>query len=254
MTTIPERASDSAREIERLILRMLQDTAEAIGAGNICAELRNQSHDISEATVGRLLRDLDRRGLTRRNSNRGRVLSPEGAAQLEALDVWHARSLSGLRVEQALDPQTLREVIDFLYVRRGLEREAVRLAAVRATDEDLAMLKRLVVEQEQQDHDDWEHGWAFHAAVGAASHNEVIGSLFQLFSDTHQAVGRLSHDADPAHEEHRCHHHEEIVAALEAHDPDAAEERMMEHLTEVIVGFEQALHRLPDASDNGAHA
>ncbi|MDO8210161.1 FCD domain-containing protein [Conexibacter sp. CPCC 206217] len=242
MTTADNSPRATAQELERAILRMLRDTDVAIGAGSICAGLRDAGHEISEATVGRLLRELDRRGLTSRDSNRGRVLSAAGVARLRELDDSHARTASGARVAQALDPRTLREVIDFVYVRRGLEREAARLAAIRATEDDIAHLLALVAAQEAADHDDWEHGWAFHEAVAAASHNEAVISLFAMFSDTQEAVGRLSHDADPAHEDRRCRHHEQIVAAIAAHDPDAAEEHMMEHLTEVVVGFEQALH------------
>jgi len=235
----PPKVQDGTMDAEHVVLRMLQDTEAAIGAGTICAELRNLGFDISEATVGRILRDLDRRKLTRRDSNRGRVLSDAGARELAAYDRRHTRSEFSKALVEALDSRTLHELVDFFYVRRGLEREAVRLAALRATEADLERVRQALIEHEAQTESHWEHGWAFHEEVALASHNELITSLFRLFANSHESLSRLSHELGKTEDSELVHHHDDILAALVARDPDAAERAMMLHLDQLIANLER---------------
>jgi DNA-binding FadR family transcriptional regulator len=77
----------------------------------------------------------------------------------------------------------LRELLE---IRRGLELEIVRLAALRRTDEELTGLEALLAQQRQAADEDesWrflEADIAFHLGVAAAAHNATLLSLYEDF-------------------------------------------------------------------------
>lgn len=245
-------------ELERVALAALAESEEPLGAWRLAAILRHAGFAVSEATAGRLLHDFDRRDLTSRASNRGRILNAAGREHLAVLEGQQSVAAKQLLVIDALDWQSRVEVLDFLYVRRGLEAEAARLAAARWTKSDHARLLKTL--QEQSTHamsssDLWEHGWAFHQAVAVASKSKLIISLFDLFSESHRSLGQISHKIDHVRSEHRVSEHQDILDAIIAGDGEAAARHMVEHLSAVIDDLEAALRsasRVP--TTNGARS
>jgi DNA-binding FadR family transcriptional regulator len=99
-----------------------------------------------------------------------------------------------------------------LELRRTVEPLAARLAAQRRTDEDLADLRDAVGST----------GLDFHRALVAATHNAMLSVAVQpIFA----ALQRVAADAErgPAG-------HEEILAAVEARDPETSERLAREHI------------------------
>jgi GntR family L-lactate dehydrogenase operon transcriptional regulator len=244
-------------DLERLVLTALLQSDGPAGAWRISALLREAGVEVGEATVGRLLHDLDRRDLTERDGNRGRVLSVRGAGHLKRLNERHDAATRQLLVVDALDWQSRVEALDLLYVRRGIEREAARLAAKRCTRRNQQRLQRILERHSAHagdSSDSWEDGWAFHQAVAVASQNKLVISLFDLFSVSHSSLGQISHKVDQSQSSYRVEEHEQILEAIAEHDPDAAEHFMSKHLTAIIEDFEAAL-RSEDLVSNlaGAH-
>ncbi len=66
-----------SREQEFQILEILSEASAPVGAGAIRQSLEDRDVWLSEATVGRVLRELDHRGYTRKSGFQGRSLSPE---------------------------------------------------------------------------------------------------------------------------------------------------------------------------------
>ncbi|MEV5593122.1 FadR/GntR family transcriptional regulator [Streptomyces sp. NPDC052496] len=125
-------------------------------------------------------------------------------------------------------------------VRASLERDAARYAALRRTDDDLAALRAALAERDRA----WGNSDVtafidadvrFHRTVAAAAHNSVLAELYEHLSDalrgTLQAVVRRPL---PDSVRHQFDAHTAIVDAIEARDPDAAEQAALAHLTEAM--------------------
>ena len=124
------------------------------------------------------------------------------------------------------------EVDMIVEVREGLEARAARLAAERATPEDIL---RMGVYREMQEIDvrDVERATdldlEFHNAIAHTSHNDL---LFRLMSSLQnilrQYIALANQQADEL--ETTVAEHQAIYEAIAARDPDAAERAMMDHL------------------------
>lgn len=142
---------------------------------------------------------------------------------------------------------------DLLEVRIGLECNAARLAAVRATESDLDAIKKSLEEMEQNLADNGKISTAadtaFHMAVTFSTKNPVLIHLTRSFYDF-LFVGikkNLSHMKQ--HEvayEHVLKHHNSIYQSILDRDPDKAEEAMRKHILYVQDFFEKR-HSVQDS-------
>lgn len=133
-------------------------------------------------------------------------------------------------VGRRLSDADFSEVVE---VRRALEVEAARLAALRRTPEDLAMIDRALAEREAA----WRSGRAddfveadalLHNAIVAAAHNTLLAEL-------HGSVGAalrasVAHAIGPDLTADRYVDHDQLVAAVRSSDPDRAAEEASAYL------------------------
>jgi len=144
------------------------------------------------------------------------------------------------------DPELLRSLAE---VRMGLESWSAYLAAQRATDSDIAEMRRLYKIMEKQAA---KGGWSpdvdaeFHYAITSASHNSlqmhVLDSIHSLFHATIQ-VALMEFYQQEGHVQLLLTHHHDIMEAIAAHDPELARKKMMEHLAMVEEKMAQLLGR-----------
>ena len=116
-------------------------------------------------------------------------------------------------------------------VRVLLEVPAVRRAAGHRTESDLAELREIVEAQRSISVDDPQVAALdarFHSAIAQASGNRVLTSLVQAVHQTTEPVSYL--DLSPTVGRATVQQHQQIVAAIEAQDADAAEAAIVEHL------------------------
>ena len=142
------------------------------------------------------------------------------------------------------DPELLRSLAE---VRMGLESWSAYLAAQRATDADIAEMRRLYGIMEKQAA---KGGWSpdvdaeFHYAITAASHNSlqmhVLDSIHSLFHATIQ-VALMEFYQQEGHVQLLLNHHHDIMEAIAAHDPELARRKMVEHLAMVEEKMAQLL-------------
>ena len=142
------------------------------------------------------------------------------------------------------DPELLRSLAE---VRMGLESWSAYLAAQRATDSDIAEMRRLYKVMEKQAA---KGGWSpdvdaeFHYAITSASHNSlqmhVLDSIHSLFHATIQ-VALMEFYQQEGHVQLLLTHHHDIMEAIAAHDPERARKKMMEHLAMVEEKMAQLL-------------
>lgn len=131
------------------------------------------------------------------------------------------------------EPELLRALAE---VRMGLESWSAYLAARRATEQDLAEMRRLYAVMEKQAASG---GWSpevdaqFHYAITSASHNSlqmhVLDSIHSLFHATIQ-VALMEFYQQEGHIQLLLTHHREIMEAIATHDPELARQKMMVHL------------------------
>ena len=142
------------------------------------------------------------------------------------------------------DPELLRSLAE---VRMGLESWSAYLAAQRATDADIAEMRRLYGIMQKQAA---KGGWSpdvdaeFHYAITSASHNSlqmhVLDSIHSLFHATIQ-VALMEFYQQEGHVQLLLTHHHDIMEAIAAHDPELARKKMMEHLAMVEEKMAQLL-------------
>jgi GntR family transcriptional repressor for pyruvate dehydrogenase complex len=139
--------------------------------------------------------------------------------------------------DRPLDEAALVDLAEF---RLLLEGEAASLAALRATPEDLALIRgKLAAYQDAVRRSEavYPHDVAFHRAVSSAAHNsfylEVIDMSSQLFQGAMQAADRAPGDVLKAAEEHALIAHHVLLG-----DADAARKAMRAH---ILAGNERRL-------------
>jgi GntR family transcriptional repressor for pyruvate dehydrogenase complex len=124
---------------------------------------------------------------------------------------------------------------ELLDVRRMFEPAVARAAALRATDEDLTDLQRILEAQRQKlktSQSAITEDTAFHAILARATQNRVIISIMAtlnnlLVESRTQSLlqkGRPSRSIDG---------HEAVVAALRRRDPDGASQAMRNHIDQI---------------------
>jgi GntR family L-lactate dehydrogenase operon transcriptional regulator len=236
-------AAGAGEEADYVALRELGASGEPLGCWRLRSVLAAEGIDMSEATVGRLLRQLDVRGLTRALSSRGRVLTDQGREHLAALEAARSRTLHHADLAVAISAQTIEELLDVLHVRRLVEAETARLAARHATGRDIEEMAAVV-----QRHIDVSHAGGaslennadFHRLVARASRNRTLQAIVGLFLQDHQrhetqhriqrAVGGV------APEDHAA-----ILDGIRAGNPESAATAMCAHIDRLIRGCEAAI-------------
>lgn len=185
------------------------------------AEL-SERFDVSRTVVREALATLGGRGILTRSQGRESIVASPGAADLSQFLQFTARR----------DEVTLGHILE---VRYGIEIVAARLAAERATEADLleitSALERLSSATRDRDFNlaDVE----LHRAIALASKNVLIQLVLEGLADflldfrvqTMKKRRREGGTREPVIEEHR-----RLVAAIAAHDVQAAAAAMHDHL------------------------
>lgn len=145
---------------------------------------------------------------------------------------------------------TRQQVEDMLAVREALEGMAARLTAERATDAEITQLRECVNKRSKELHIPSAAVSDFHEVLIKASHNEPLQTILRgswnlfriLRSLSASGEGRPSMSVD----EHRA-----IIDAIEARDPDAAEDAARRHVHRVRANLLESVESLPDGTDAG---
>lgn len=123
-------------------------------------------------------------------------------------------------------------VTHFYEVRRMLEPETARLAAQRASEEEIAHIQSALRSMER--HRDNSVAWTnadldFHLAIASAAHNPLITSLLEPLTDSLRKVIAAGH-IDPAGTEAGLEAHRRILKAIQEKAPAEASQAMLDHM------------------------
>lgn len=173
----------------------------------------------------------------------GRSAVREALAALDMLGIVQVRPSSGTYLRGSVSellPQTLgwglmlgeRDTEDLLELRHGLEVQAARLAAERASAEQITAIRACL--EQMADHLDRleefvEADLFFHRAVAAASGNAILGDLLNSVRSLLRVwTERALRDAAEA--KIVLSQHAAVLAAIEGNDPSAAAATMSAHM------------------------
>lgn len=222
---------------EYLTLLIIYQSESPVGSGYLSRELRNYGWDVSEATAGRILANYDNAGFTTKVGFQGRVLSQLGIEKLKELEEKKIRSEQGFEFFRVLETKTPEELIDVLVARRAIEREIARLAALNATDEEIKELWQIQkLQKARVAHSKGgaaEQDVAFHRLLAKASRNKVLEGAMNLIRQDAQLAPVLEYIRKEVHSVVSL-DHANIARAIEMHDPDIAEQAMVDHIENLI--------------------
>jgi GntR family transcriptional repressor for pyruvate dehydrogenase complex len=124
-----------------------------------------------------------------------------------------------------------RGLSEIIEARRPIEMQLALLAARRATQEDIADMRRAVslLESAEPNSSEWTYAAGlFHYQVARAARSELLASYqHELLEDLYVLLGYPSPSFDP---ETEIHGHRITLAALETHDEEAVRQAMDAHL------------------------
>ncbi len=148
------------------------------------------------------------------------------------------------------NPQLL---YDLSEVRIGLESWSAHLAAQNATDQDLAELEKILERMRRLAPSG---GWPaeidtqFHYAITNASHNtiqiHVLNTIHSLFKATIE-VALFEFYRREGYTQLLLEQHEAIFSAISAHNPELAQQKMIEHLSIVKQKMSEFLFKTSNA-------
>ena len=215
---------------------------EPMGCGSISVKLQTLGYSFSEATVGRILRELDFSGFTQKAGYRGRILSDIGKDKLTDLDGKVRRLKCGEELMAAVQGHTKEQLLDILIARRAIEGELTYLAAQNGQLEEVRALEDVLARQISK----LKNGVSaaaedleFHNQIVQMARNRILLAAVALIrQDTllspvleriKRHVHSLLHVAD----------HQKIVENIASGNGDAARVAMVEHINSLISDVEK---------------
>lgn len=224
---------DERAEIVFLLKHMVEND-EPVGSGTASGLLTAAGFQVSEATVGRLLRFMDAQGYTQRVGFKGRILTPLGREHVGQLSEFESRQRFSERLARLVRSQSLDGLLEILVARRAIEREIARLAALNLTSEQARNITLQVKEFESATGDRIAHGdVAFHQALAEAAGNKVLKAALDLIRQDAQLSPVLGYIRMQLHRQVFS-DHKKILDAILARDSAAAEQAMVNHIENLI--------------------
>ena len=173
----------------------------------------------------------------------GRSSVREAMQVLATLNLVEARPGAGTFVRRPrfadfVTPETLSllalntRALELLEAREMIEPPTARLAAMRGTEEDFAVIERLLDQHERAMEAGLpvtEHAARFHVLVAEASHNRIATTFMELILGVLTARGRRI-DGNRIYALQDLTEHRAILAVLRERDAERAAENMLDHI------------------------
>lgn len=223
-------------EKEHYILEIIAEYSEPVGSGTISNDLRRKVGEVSEATVGRVLRRLDERGWTQKDGFKGRVLTPEGMIALQKFRDEKRRRLDTNRFLELTRVEEKEELVNILIARRAIEREIARLAAEKATEEDIRQLNEIIsknLQKLESSQPGADEDVAFHKLLAEISGNKILEAALDLIREEGQLSPILEYVRKKVGSD-IVSDHKKVLEAIARRDSEGAEKAMVKHIEGII--------------------
>lgn len=229
---------DRIEVVKYLILHLIDEKSTGLGAWDIQAKLQEMGIQLSTATAGRYLKELDRDGYTSKNSNKGRILTAAGHERFASLSMAVTSSVLHKNVQESVIGSEYKDLIDIYAVRIGIENEAVKLCCRYATEEELADIGKLVLEYEQlaeEGEDFMDASLDFHVSIARATRNKFMESFLTMLIFEQKRI-ELGLKKLTTRDEGKLFsmQHAEIYDCICRRDEEKAVELMQEHFKSIM--------------------
>jgi len=186
-----------------------------------------RQYKTSRVSVREAYRSLEEVGLLR--IRRG----AEGGAFVAQFD--HEPVRRSLSLVLGLGKATHEEVTE---ARMLLEPSIARLAALRASPEDIGKLEQILVQEEQEVRhpaaDSGRTAGQFHRALGDCAHNMPLVVVINALADlTAETVSTLDVRIRSRHRRKNCEYHRQIFEAIRSHEGEKAYALMLKHVGDI---------------------
>jgi GntR family transcriptional regulator, transcriptional repressor for pyruvate dehydrogenase complex len=173
---------------------------------------------VSRSSVREAIRSLETMGLLEIHRGKGTYIR-----EIDTGSVADAQLLLLLADQKVLE--------NLIEVRITLEPLLARLAAERATDDDVAALwDALSGMQQASNHEEWRPSHlAFHQALARASHNIILTKIWSLITMFLRDSPLVTGETRPR----LPHSHDELVKAIADHDVMRAQDAMAQHIKDM---------------------
>ncbi|PKL06403.1 MAG: hypothetical protein CVV53_04485 [Spirochaetae bacterium HGW-Spirochaetae-9] len=129
------------------------------------------------------------------------------------------------------------EIDDLLEFRVMVEAEIAALAAIRATDEDIATLERCIEKIEESEDNIAEmiqYDTQFHMCLGEASKNQLFVKTIHVIHNSYESMIQGIYENDKKIFKRAQVFHRKILSAIKEHDPLKARDASHQHILDVV--------------------
>ena len=239
-----------AELIKYMMLQQIKTRPDGLGAWELPVMLSKEGLDVSTATVGRYLKDLDNENLTRKVGNRGRVLTELGRAKLTQIE-WDVESnVVHKGVKDAVSGSEYSDLVDIYTVRVAIELGSVKLCCRNATKQEIQAIEDYVNEYEsqvQKGNDFTDVSLDFHILLAKGTHNRFMEKLLaMLIFEQKKIEYNLKYLPTRSCGKLFAEQHRMIFNAIKEKNEALAVQIMKEHFNDIIA----SLHRSFSVSPN----
>lgn len=196
-----------------------------IGASSLCHKL-----GLSQATVGRLLLQLEKDGLVKKVSNKGRMLTSKGEEYIAESKVNNEKKSVANELIDLSFSDSAEALLEIMAVRKLLEPFAANLAAQNATEKDIEELENLTFAHRYvlaRGHAADNEHLQYHLTIARIAGNQILMKTLELLlTQNFTLSSNLSADRLSAQTEE----HFRILEAIKRKDGLGAMSAMKQHL------------------------
>lgn len=213
------------------ILSVIKNANMPVGAIYISNEI-----DMSQATVGRILKELEERKYIEKVSNKGRIITNLGNEFLQEYNDKKSKVDAAIRLTDSYNETSKETLIEILEMRKILEVKAIELACINRTKKQIIelelILKQHIVEI-SMDQLGNEQDLKLHLKIAEMSNNKTLYYLCRLLLTKKNAYTYFSivtSDIKLA----QIKHHEILIQAVKDKNIELATKTMNDHIDRII--------------------
>lgn len=223
-------------EFEHHLLSLLDQSPTPLGAVNLSLEL-SDTFQVSQATIGRRLLEMDHQGLTKKCSSKGRTITKKGLKYLDTLFYRITISKENEQFLRSIDVTNIKNLTDLLVTRQALESSAASLAAENATREDIGKLWEILKKQQkaiESGGSGFMEDKLFHSMVAKSSKNKVMLHTLNIIRNESKLSPLMAYIRKQMGRKLLSSEHQEIIGAIENRDGQRASAMMKKHLQSLL--------------------
>lgn len=219
-------------------LTCLANSSKPLGTWLLKERMEDLGVNISLASVGRLLKEMDRLELTVKRNSKGRVLTEIGALEFEKMRSNFERQQIEHEVKEATDTESPEDIIDLLKARLLIEPEIIKLIVERSSEKEIKLLEETVTIHDtfvRENKDVHTLPMNFHYLISELSCNRFLGAMLKLLiHEELKLEEKFPVIAQKLRQAHHLSEHKLILDAIVVRDSEKAVNFSKLHIQKLI--------------------